>query len=71
MPAKRPRGKPQEIAGEVLTHQIAVRLTDQEHRELCQLAAGRFITPAKLARQFIRAQLTSERKQIPLPTGHR
>ena len=48
----RPRKQPQP-----LDQQIAVRLTDAEHRAFCQLAAGRFISPAELARELIRAEL--------------
>lgn len=59
-----PRGKPQETPGEVLTHQIAVRLTEREHAAFCQLAANHWQTPAKLARELIRAEL-AKRKQIP------
>ena len=60
MPTTRGRGRPRKQP-DPLTHQIAVRLTDQEHAAFCQLAAGRFLTPAELARELIRAELAAPR----------
>ena len=56
MPTERRRGRPRKQP-DALDHQIAVRLTDQEHAAFCQLAAGRFLTPAELARELIRAEI--------------
>ena len=58
MATERRRGRPRKQP-DALDHQIAVRLTDQEHRAFCQLAAGRFLTPAELARELIRTAIAS------------
>lgn len=62
-PPARGRGRPRKQPA-LLERQIAVRLTDSEHRALEQLAANQFTTAAALARELIRAEL-AKRKAAP------
>ena len=60
MATTRGRGRPRKQP-DPLAKQIAVRLTDQEHRALEQLAANRFQSAAELVRELIRAELATQR----------